>query len=126
MHLPVVKTDIQIRFSDMDPLGHVSNNAYSEYLEVARVDWLNAIEGERPSVVVANLNIDFIKELGLSDKIHVMTACIKKGTKSLVLSQNIFIGEQCVAKGTVVIVGFDRKTRQSVELLPAWDVSELL
>ena len=121
MKLPQVDTDIQIRFSDMDPLGHVSNNAYSEYLEVARVDWLNAIEGERPSVVVANLNIDFINELGLDDRIHVKTKCIRKGTKSLTLSQNIYRGEECVARADVVIVGFDRKKRQSVELLPGWD-----
>ena len=122
-NLPVVKTDIQIRFSDMDPLGHVSNNAYSEYIEVARVEWLGAIEGERPSVVVANLSIDFIRELGLKDKIYVMTSCIKKGTKSLTLSQDVFSEETCVAKSTVVVVGFDMNTRQSTDLLPEWEVS---
>lgn len=123
MHLPIVKTDIQIRFSDMDPLGHVSNNAYSEYLEVGRVAWLGAIVGERPSIVVANLNIDFIKELHLNDKIYVATSCIKKGNKSLHLSQNIYTEQQCVARATVVVVGFDRESRQSVELLPGWQVS---
>ena len=121
--LPSTSTAIQIRFSDMDPLGHVSNNAYSEYIEVARVEWLGAIRDERPSVVVANLNMDFIHELSLKDEIEVRTSCIKKGTKSLTLAQDIYRGEQCVAKASVVVVGFDRSTRQSVELLPGWTIS---
>lgn len=123
MKLPVVKTEIQIRFSDLDPLGHVSNNAYSEYLEVGRVAWLDAISGERPAVVVASLTIDFIRELGLRDRIHVETRCIKKGNKSLHLSQDIYCAGECVTRAVVVIVGFDRVTRQSVELLPGWEIS---
>ena len=123
MHLPTVKTDVQIRFADLDPLGHVSNNAYSEYFELARVYWLNAIEGKRPSVVVANLNIDFIKEVKLTDQLHIITACVKKGSKSLQLSQNLFANDQCVTKSTVTIVGFDTSTRQSVELLSGWQAS---
>ncbi len=122
-HLPTVKTDIQIRFADLDPLGHVSNNAYSEYFELARVYWLNAIEGERPSVVVANLNIDFIKEVKLKDQLYIITACTKKGNKSLQLTQNLYANGQCVTKSTVTIVGFDIKTRQSVELLDGWKKS---
>lgn len=122
-HLPTVKTEIQIRFADLDPLGHVSNNAYSEYFEVGRVHWLNAIQGERPSVVVAKLNIDFIKEVGLNDQLHVITACIKKGNKSLELSQNLYANGSCVTQSTVTIVGFDTHTRQSVELLKNWQTS---
>lgn len=123
MKLPITRTAIQIRFSDLDPLGHVSNNAYSEYLEQGRVGWLDAIEGERPSVVVASLTIDFIRELGLRDEIHVETRCVRKGTKSLVLSQEIFRQGECVTRAEVVIVGFDLKTRQSVELLPGREIS---
>jgi len=42
MKLPIVKTSIQVRYSDLDPLGHVSNNIYSQYLELARIEWANA------------------------------------------------------------------------------------
>lgn len=123
MHLPTVKTDIQIRFADLDPLGHVSNNAYSEYFEVGRVHWLSEIEGERPSVVVAHLSVDFIKEVNLKDQLHLITACIKKGTKSLELSQNLYANGECVSKSCVTIVGFDTNTRTSLELLKGWQIS---
>ncbi len=123
MHLPTVKTDIQIRFADLDPLGHVSNNAYSEYFEVGRVHWLSEIEGERPYVVVAHLSVDFIKEVTLKDQIHVITACIKKGNKSLELSQNLYANGECVSKSRVTIVGFDTNSRKSLELLKGWQVS---
>lgn len=123
MYLPCVKTDIQIRFADLDPLGHVSNNAYSEYFEVGRVHWLSEIEGERPSVVVANLSVDFIKEITLKDKLYVLTACIKKGNKSLQLSQDLYANGECVSKSRVTIVGFDTVTRKSLELLNGWQIS---
>ena len=123
MHLPRVKTDIQIRFADLDPLGHVSNNAYSEYFELGRVYWLSEIEGEFPSVVVANLVVDFIQEITLKDQLHVITACIKKGNKSLQLSQDLYANGKCVSKSRVTIVGFDTTTRKSLELLKGWQVS---
>jgi acyl-CoA thioester hydrolase len=123
MNLPTTLTPIQIRFSDLDPLGHVSNNAYSEYLEQGRVGWLDAIAGERPSVVVASLKIDFLRELRLRDEIAVATRCIRKGSKSLVLLQEIFRGAECVTRAEVVIVGFDLKTRQSMVLLDGWEPS---
>lgn len=121
--LPTVKTPIQIRFADLDVLGHVSNNVYGQYLELGRVMWFREIPGERPSAVVANINIDFLGEIRINDDVYVVTRCIKMGNKSLQLQQDIFANGQHVTRATVVQVGFDADTRQSVPLLPGWEVS---
>ena len=33
MQLPKTRTDIQVRFSDLDFLGHVSNSVYAQYFD---------------------------------------------------------------------------------------------
>ena len=123
MKLPTVKTDIQLRYSDLDVLGHVSNSIYSQYFELGRLGWLEALNGEQPVTVIANTHIDFIKEIGLKDKVHVLTSCVKKGTKSLTLSQDIYSNNELATKSTIVLVGFDLETRKSCVLLDGWEAS---
>ena len=40
------KTPIQIRFKDIDRLGHVNNANHVTYFELARVDYFNALAGD--------------------------------------------------------------------------------
>jgi len=41
----VHETRIQIRWGDMDAMGHVNNTVYFRYLEMARVEWLESLGG---------------------------------------------------------------------------------
>jgi len=104
-------------------LGHVSNNSYSQYFEVARLDWFSAIGVARPMSVLANVNVDFLGEINNNDKIYVTSRCIKKGTKSLQLAHDIYANGVLVTKSTAVVVGFDPTTRKSCTLLEGWEVS---
>src|ERR1700731_2988147 len=116
MNLPTVKTGIQLRYSDLDTLGHVSNTVYAIYLEVSRVEWFRAIPGELIPSVVANLNINFLAEIGIDDGVHVTTRCTKVGNKSIQLSQEIYANDRCVTTAVTVLVGFDPASRKTVPL----------
>jgi len=119
----VAKKEIQLRYSDIDLLGHVSNTIYSEYLEIGRIEWFSRVPEKCPPSVVVNINIDFLGEINLQDQIHVVTYCSKVGTKSVQLTQEIYTTDRCVTKATVVMVGCDTKTRTSIPLLPDWEPS---
>lgn len=121
MNLPTVKTAIQLRYSDLDTLGHVSNTVYGIYLEMSRVEWFRAIPGELTPSVVANLNIDFLGEIRIDDQVHVITRCTRVGNKSIQLAQDIYANDHCVTKAVTVLVGFDPQTRQTVPLLTGWE-----
>ncbi len=123
MKLPKVKTEIQLRYSDLDVLGHISNSVYNQYFEIGRLDWFEALNEEQPVTVVANSNVDYIKEISFKDKVHVVTSCVKKGTKSMTLSQDVYSNDELVTKSTVVMVGFDQQTRKSCVLLDGWEAS---
>ena len=63
----VHETRIQIRWGDMDAMGHVNNTLYFRYLEIARIAWFRQVgcepnpRGEGPLIVNAFCN--FHKQL---------------------------------------------------------------
>lgn len=125
MKLPVSTTHIQIRFADLDVIGHVSNHVYGQYLELGRVEWFRKIPGTPVSAVVANMNIDYLYEVRMQDEVYVKTWCTRVGGKSIDLAQEIYANDRCVTRATVVQVGFDRKTKKSAPLLEGWEPSEV-
>jgi len=130
MKLPRVITEIQIRFSDIDVLGHVSNCVYMQYLELARVEFLEEVERlspagpQRPATVVVNCNIDMMREIRFHDRVRVETFCSRIGKTSFTLQQDIFANDIHTSSARFVCVGFDRKTRSSVALPAHWEPSE--
>jgi len=70
-------TRIQIRWGDMDMMGHVNNAVYFRYIEQARVDWLDRLgcapnpQGEGP--VIINARCTFLKQLEYPGEIDVLT-----------------------------------------------------
>ena len=62
------KTPIQIRFKDIDKLGHVNNANHITYFELARVDYFEALATE-------NIKIDWINEGVIWLKLKWNTKC---------------------------------------------------
>ena len=119
---------IQMRWNDLDALGHVNNALFVTYFEIARGyfmtkacprwNWL------KDMFLIANVNVDFKKELLLTanePKVYMKTTNI--GTKSFVLQYAITSkkeGEIILhASGTTTQIMFDMKTRTTIEI-PDW------
>ncbi|WP_338848049.1 thioesterase family protein [Massilia sp. W12] len=77
---------IEIRWGDMDAMGHVNNTVYFRYMEHARVEWLQQIEaapnpeGEGP--VIINAQCNFLRQLTYPGKIEVRTLVGPPGSSS--------------------------------------------
>ena len=119
---------IQMRWNDLDALGHVNNAVFITYFEVARgVFMMKACPGwdwHKDMFLIANINVDLRKELLLTAqnaKVHVKTMSL--GTKSFVLQYMITSennGETVVhASGTTTQIMFDMKTRSTINI-PDW------
>lgn len=125
---------IQVRWNDLDALGHVNNAVFVTYFEIARGRFmLEACPGwdwSKDMFLVANVHVDFRRELLLTaDEPRVMVKTSKIGTKSFVLEYAIVSnpGEELViyATGTTTQVMFDMKSRQTVEV-PEWVRASLM
>lgn len=113
---------IQLRFNDIDGLGHVNNAMQANYFDLGRLHYFEAViqkkvEWTRFPMVIASVKTDFFQPIFLSEEIKVQTTVKAIGEKSLNMFQEIVD-----AKGNVkstcdsVMVGFDMKTQSSAPI----------
>ncbi len=106
-----------IRYADLDAVGHANNNAIGVLFEHARVEMLKdmGIEqaGGDPLCVLATLNLEFIAELQLFDKVRIGQKVARIGNTSFTLQSALFVtrdtSEICAATCQAVIVVVDGK-----------------
>ena len=84
---------IDVRFSDLDALGHVNHAVFITYLEHARTKWWQALIGDRPfqeeGFVMARVEMDYRKPIGLGDQVRVELRCAHLGHTSFTLAYKV-------------------------------------
>jgi acyl-CoA thioester hydrolase len=110
----------QVRFSDLDPLGHVNNNAIGTYFENARADLYREITPLWPRgdqfFVLARTAIDFRRELHLPAQLRIGTGVVSVGRTSMLLINALFRGDEGLAYCESVSVFIDSITRKPTEI----------
>lgn len=123
------KTPIQIRFNDIDPVGHVNNAVYQEYFDCGRMAYFEKIlkikENIREEwVVIANITTDYINQVYLHDKIRLESKIPVIGNKSFTMHQRVIIrkgGKDWIAAyNKTVLVGMNLVTNETMQILPKW------
>ncbi len=86
------KTELRVRFNDIDILGHVNNVVYLSLFDTAKADYLQgAFRGnmnwQRVESVIANINCSFINPAYFGEPLCVYTRCEEMGHKHFVFKQ---------------------------------------
>jgi acyl-CoA thioester hydrolase len=112
---------IQVRFSDLDILGHVNNTIYLSYFEMARVHYFRELVGDdwdwkRLGFVLAKNEIEYFKSVLLQHQplIHVYTEHI--GTKSFTLAYELKVDGELFVKGKSVQVCLDALENKTINI----------
>lgn len=128
---------LQVRFSDIDRMGHVNNNVYFAYFDLGKTNYFSAVreatvaaakEEEIPRdgieaslnqpVVAANVNCDFLAPVRPDEPIEVNTQVDRIGSKSFVMVQAIMgsaTGELKALCATT-LVAVDPRTGAAIEI----------
>ena len=81
----------QLRWSDVDQFGHVNNNVYFALYDMCKTRYFIDVAGEdifqRITIVVANINANFIAPIYYPDEIVIQTTMERIGRKSFTLLQ---------------------------------------
>lgn len=119
---------IQIRFSDIDALGHINNNVYFSYFDLGKTTYFETIKGKSDIswtdglIVVAHIEVDFLSPVYYRENIVVDSKVTKLGDKSGVFLQqirNVKNGEvKCRCKS--VFVTYDAHTQASMPIPDTW------
>jgi acyl-CoA thioester hydrolase len=115
----VHRTDLQMRFSDTDALGHVNNVSFAAYAETGRVDFLKRLGKSVTSLILANVSIDYRRQIAYGESIHIDTWVEALGRSSITLGQTVWANDERAADIRSVAVHFDYKTGKTLELTSA-------
>jgi acyl-CoA thioester hydrolase len=115
---------IEVRFRDLDPLGHVNNSVYLTYLESARIAyWMDVTSSrdvKRLDMILARVEVDFRSPAYYGDRLDVATWCVSIGQTSFVLESRIteHRTNRLVAEAKKVLVYFDHAAGKPRPLPP--------
>ncbi len=120
-------TNIQIRFSDIDWMGHVNNATYLTYFEIARLEYFQrsglVIDWKNIGFILARTEINYLKPVLLNDKLEIKTYCSHIGSKSFSLSHSLLINNETIyeaANAQTVLVCYNYATSQSETIPDPW------
>ncbi len=117
---PMHTIPLQIRFSDIDALGHVNNAVYLNFLELARVSFWKSLFVMKNDIdfpfILARAEIDFRHPLHLSDSANISVRTGRIGNASwdfqyIIRSENENL---VIMEAKTVQVYFDYSVRKSV------------
>ena len=127
MKNPPVVEQVQVRYQDLDPYGHVNNAVHLEYFEAARVGYLGRLAGQLgfgslsagdiPGVryVVAEATVRYKAPIFLEEFLFGATSICSVGNRFFVMDYELRAGEsyengRVAAEGTSAQVFYDLET----------------
>lgn len=118
-----LKINIDIRFRDLDALGHVNNSVYFTYFEEGRKTLFRNIFGDNSfRFILAHASCDYINPAALNDQLTLFMKVGKIGTKSFELQYEVTDRNDTAtvfAKGESVQVCFDYERNESIPISDA-------
>lgn len=109
-------TEMRTRNRDTDQFGHVNHAAMASLLEESRIDLVFGpqMDGEtdHQDLLIAQLTMNFHKELRAPGAVRVGARVLAMGSSSLRIEQGIFQEEVCVASALAVCVLIAKATRR--------------
>jgi acyl-CoA thioester hydrolase len=132
----VCEASVQMRWGDMDAMGHVNNTLYFRYMEIVRLDWLFKLgvdmnPGVRPNAqgpVIINAFCNFLRQLQYPGELRVTMFVANPGRSSFDTYHTIeHVAEPGVlyAEGGARTVWTDYAAKKSAPM-PDWFRAHLL
>ncbi len=117
------RQDIQVRFNDMDVLGHVNNTVYLEYMDLGKAQYITTVLGKcfdfvEEALVIASINCDFYHITVYGEPLTVLTRIDDIGIASVTLEQRVVNSAtnqvKCIARS--VMVGYNIKENAKMDI----------
>jgi acyl-CoA thioester hydrolase len=114
---------IQVRFSDVDMMGHINNAIYLNYFETARMHFLNAELGSKwnwvqNGIVLRKNEIEYLEPVFLTDVIEIEVRPETIGNTSFTLIYILRVGDKIKCKGESRLVCYNYNEKTAVQVYP--------
>ena len=113
-----VVTEVTLRYSDMDALGHLNNAVYATLFEAGRVAYVEqALLPLTPAgagYVIVKLTIDFKAEARYPGTAAISTRVMRVGGSSITFAQELRVNGSLAATGESICALFDLTARRAM------------
>lgn len=123
----ITETDIQIRFADVDILGHVNNVNLQHYFDLGKNAYFNEVIGvetdwHKIGTITASTHTSYLAQTRPNERIYVETAIEKIGNKSFTFYQRLIsrTNGEVKAESRSIMVAFDFSQQVSIPVPDEW------
>lgn len=115
---------IDVRFRDLDALGHVNHVVYLSYVEQVRTAYFAEVFGiavpHELTWVIARVSCDYLLPLAFGERVDVGWRISRLGGASADYEFVLVRGDRVVARGDGVLVNSDARAARSAPIPAAW------
>lgn len=119
------RLELQLRFNDIDILGHLNNTVYFSFYDTGKARYFEAIKGgnidfRKVETVIANVDCAYISPIYFGENIEVYTRCLSIHDRSFRLQQVIVNSDTGEIKSAAetVMVAFDAELKKAISMPP--------
>jgi acyl-CoA thioester hydrolase len=107
---------IQQRWRDSDGYGHVNNVVFGSWIELARIAFLRGIDPPTGDLILARLEMDFLRQVAFADAVEVETRVSRIGRTSVGLRHDVRANGEVAARidSVMVLFDYDRQEKRPV------------
>lgn len=123
----VVETKIQMRFADVDMLGHVNNVNQQHYFDVGKSDFFREVLGLGPywceeGLITVATNTSFLRQIRMDEAVVVRTRIREIGNKSFTVDQQIINpdNQEIKTDSSATLVCFNFAAQHSIPIPGRW------
>lgn len=121
-----VSTEVVIRFSDTDAMGHVNNARYFHYMEEGRVEYIRRLFPEKSMkdsfecfpFILGKIECSFRSPAFTGEVLQVNLGVTDIGNKSFTIQYELIekLTQRIVAEGSSVLVMYDYKNHKTIPI----------
>lgn len=123
---------VKVRYGETDQMGVVYHGNYAQYLEIARIDWLEALgvsykkmEEEGVMLPVYELKMRFKRSAKFDDTLKIETTLLKKPGVRIEFSYKIFNeNEELLTEAETTLIFMDSHKNKPIKC-PAYVLEKL-
>ncbi len=114
---------IQVRFADVDVMGHVNNAVYLSYFEITRMHYFKHMlnrewDWQKDGIILLKNEIEYHRPVRLNDRPVIKMIVDHIGNKSFTLSYEVKVNDFICCSGKSVLVGYDNTEHKSIPIPP--------
>ena len=120
---------VEVRYSDLDPQGHVNNARFLTFFEQARVSYLihlGLFSKDQSfldvGIIIADAKVTFLAPVYFGQDVRVGVHVSRIGNKSMTMDYLMIDGADGkeLATGSTTLVAYDYRGRQTITVPDGW------